>query len=744
VTNLTPKARSRELVPVAAIGVLALVLRLYQLAGRSLWLDEVTTARAAHANTLGEVVGQAQAYVNQMPFFYFFAWFLRSFGDSEFILRLPPLIAGVLTVLAVYVLGRSLYGVRAALVASLMTAVLPYAVWYSQEARNYTLFMFLTTTQMYFAYRCVKRGSVADWLGLAVLTTLNLYTHYLAIVATAAMVAYVSLSLLSHVLSGTSTRVKVTAASALIVVALAAATVPWRPVLRVVLVQSKLYPLRAAVVVTFILGAVVVLGFLLRKSLLRIVHAKPHVIRQVTLAFGAAVLVVLAYLPWLPTLRRVFTRPDLETIHLGHSLNLNDIVVLLANIDLSGWMLAAFGLGLAAALVHLFRGRVAESSLLLAWLVVPTLIMVRSSGPDVVAINVRYLAFLIPAAMIAIGAGVDWAAHGIELAVERGRSRNWPTVPLPGTLATFGLVALLLIHTLPALAASYRTPKEDWRGTAERIVAASPAGSVVIAVGDSPDWTVLCLDYYFHRLNSAIPVIDGRLVNADIAAQLGSGTSTVWGVVIFPSPDQQALLDRPSDVKTDFVDVTGHIHVVRAAAAGLSAVDQARTLLHWEAPVMPQFGALAKVLDLYTGTATLGPNLLPAPAGGGWSLQPGVSVEAGALSFTPSAANSELNATATIPFEPGGTYAVSIEWKNAALNGSQKVYLIVFDRKASPVSVFPTGDGYECRKSDNWTRSYFAFYAPAGTTYVALNLRVSGNGTAQFRNVLLARLSDTM
>lgn len=736
-TKATPIARSRELVLVASIGVLALLLRLYQLSGKSLWLDEVSTARAAHANTLGEVVAQTQAYVNQMPFFYFFTWFLRPFGDGEFILRLPAVVAGVLTVLVVYVLAKSLYGVRAALVASLLTAVLPYAVWYSQEARNYTLLMFLTTTQMYFAYRCVKHRRLVDWFGLAALTTLNLYTHYLAFLATAAVVVYVSLALLTELLSGTSIRARVTAVSALFVIALAAAIVPWRPALRVVLPQSKLHPLEAMAVLIALLGVVVVLGFLLRGRLLQIGHAKPQVTRQIALAAGAAGLVVLAYLPWLPTFRAVFTRTDLESIHLGHSLGFNDVVDLLARLDLSGLLIAALGLGLVALLVE-FRRWPSEATLLLAWLAVPTLLFLRSSGPDVVAIDRRYLAFLIPAALIAIGVGVDWGARVFELMVERVKSKNWPNVPRPATLATLVLVALLLIQTLPALAASYRTPKDDWRAAAEHIASASPPGSVVLAVGDYTDWTVLCLDYYFHRLKAPIQVIDGRLVNADVAAQLASGTSTVWGAVVFPSLDQQALLERPSDVNTEFVDVTGHIHVVRAAAGGLSAMDQARTLLRWEAAVMPQFGALAKVLDLYSGNAQLGPNLLPDPAAAGWSVQPGVHVEAGSLTFAPSAATGELNATGSVAVQPGDIYVVSFEWRNAALNGSQKVFVSVFDEKGSTVSIFPTGDGYPCARSDTWTRSYFAFDAPAGAALVAVVLRVNGSGTAEFRNVQLA------
>jgi len=109
----------------------------------------------------------------------------------------------VLTVFAVYLLGKELFGWRAGLIASVLTAVSPYMVWYSQEARNYSLLMLLTTLQMYFAFTAVTRSRWPDWLGLAVVTTLNLYTHYLAFVPTAA----IAMSTTANVINNAAMRV---------------------------------------------------------------------------------------------------------------------------------------------------------------------------------------------------------------------------------------------------------------------------------------------------------------------------------------------------------------------------------------------------------------------------------------------------------------------------------------------------------------------------------------------------------
>jgi hypothetical protein len=72
-------------------------------------------------------------------------------------------------------------------------------------------------------------------------------------------------------------------------------------------------------------------------------------------------------------------------------------------------------------------------------------------------------------------------------------------------------------------------------------------------------------------------------------------------VLIFPPSDQLALLASSGSEKVDFVDVTGNVRVVRAADAGLTSLEQARTLLRWELPLEP---ALNNSLALMGGTQT--------------------------------------------------------------------------------------------------------------------------------------------
>jgi 4-amino-4-deoxy-L-arabinose transferase-like glycosyltransferase len=584
------------LAPVVAILGLAAALRFYNLSGRSLWLDEIVTASTVRLTNLSDLIalrrpnliGQSYVDVNQVPLSYLPTWLLRPFGDSEFMLRLPSVVEGTLLVLAVYLLARSLFRTRAGLIAALMTAVFPFAVWYSQEARSYALFMVLTTAQMYGAYMAVKRGRLIDWVALAVFSTLNLYTHYLAFLPLAAAAVYIGAFLVARMLKGASARAKAATIVALAVLAAAGAYAPYHSLFTTTRSHLALSAALAAVVLAIIVLALV----RLRNRWQPLIKSRPDMATQLAYAAGAGLVVFVAYIPWLPRLRDFIDRPEtsIGRLQLGHSPGLVDVLVVLERLGLSGFLLVALCVGLGVVALQMFRGSAAESGILIAWIGVSVLLLLRIAGTSLLAIDVRYLAFLVPVAIIVLAIGVDGAAEGFEWFLRRRWSAGWRVAP--ATAASLVVVAVLLSQALPALAASYRAPKDDWRGTAEHIAASSPPGSYVFAVGDYSDWTVISLSYYLQRLGTQDTVIDGKFATAELGARLAATNTSVWGVVIYPSATQLALLDQPGAERVDFEDVTDHIQVVRASDASLSALEQARTLLRWESQVQPQASVL--------------------------------------------------------------------------------------------------------------------------------------------------------
>ena len=85
---------------------------------------------------------------------------------------------GVLSIVLTYSIGRLLFGKRAGLFAALIIAVSFFHVRYSQEARGYTLMVFLALVSCYALLRLIS-GWKLRWAGIYVLSSALLcYTHY--------------------------------------------------------------------------------------------------------------------------------------------------------------------------------------------------------------------------------------------------------------------------------------------------------------------------------------------------------------------------------------------------------------------------------------------------------------------------------------------------------------------------------------------------------------------------------------
>jgi 4-amino-4-deoxy-L-arabinose transferase-like glycosyltransferase len=169
--------------------LLAVALRILGLGKQELWLDE---ALSWHTATSPDLL--ALVLPNNTPPLYYLllrAW-IGVFGESRLALRSLSAAEGVAFAAAIMWWARTVFDRRAALWAGLWAAVLPMAVYYSQETRAYAqLTLLLTAT-----YGCITKalvsGRTAWWVAAAAAAAAAMYTHYLAalaLVCSAALVA---------------------------------------------------------------------------------------------------------------------------------------------------------------------------------------------------------------------------------------------------------------------------------------------------------------------------------------------------------------------------------------------------------------------------------------------------------------------------------------------------------------------------------------------------------------------------
>lgn len=123
-----------------AFMALGLALRLWHITA-PFWYDEVFSASLARlplANLWAAAVGDVHP-----PAYYLLLWgWAKIWGYSEFALRLPSVLSGLALIWVVGRLANSLGMTRPArLLATGLTALAPFQVYYSQEARVYSLLM---------------------------------------------------------------------------------------------------------------------------------------------------------------------------------------------------------------------------------------------------------------------------------------------------------------------------------------------------------------------------------------------------------------------------------------------------------------------------------------------------------------------------------------------------------------------------------------------------------------------------
>lgn len=175
---------AREWRPVALLMLAALAIRL--VCSRSLWLDEATSVSQAQM-PFGTMLDALRSGDVHPPLHDAILWVLaHGFGTGATVMRAPSLLAGTALVGVVYLAGRELWDHRAGLAAAALATVAPFAIWYSQEARMYELFMLFAALAIYGQARVLRRGDARGWLCWTAATVLLVWTHYFAVLPIAA------------------------------------------------------------------------------------------------------------------------------------------------------------------------------------------------------------------------------------------------------------------------------------------------------------------------------------------------------------------------------------------------------------------------------------------------------------------------------------------------------------------------------------------------------------------------------
>lgn len=134
------------------------------------------------AKPLHEMLTQLPHSESAPPLYYVLLWFWsRLAGMDEVGLRSLSALAGTLFIPVAYAAGRTLVSHRAGLIVAALSTVSPLLVWYSQEARGYSLLALLGAFSFLFFARALDEPSARTLGWWATASSLCLVTHYFGV-----------------------------------------------------------------------------------------------------------------------------------------------------------------------------------------------------------------------------------------------------------------------------------------------------------------------------------------------------------------------------------------------------------------------------------------------------------------------------------------------------------------------------------------------------------------------------------
>jgi mannosyltransferase len=172
--------------------LIAALLRTYKLGSKSFWLDEAASNMLARSDwhTFLNALVHHQA---NMTLYYLLLRGWTHLGNSEAFVRLLSVLFGVASIPLMYRLAAYIFGQKTARVAALLLSVHQFHIQYSQEARGYSLLVFLALLSCYLFVQLLSTDRKI-WLAYVLTNVLVIYAHVFGAWVTIAQWIFVIIS----------------------------------------------------------------------------------------------------------------------------------------------------------------------------------------------------------------------------------------------------------------------------------------------------------------------------------------------------------------------------------------------------------------------------------------------------------------------------------------------------------------------------------------------------------------------
>jgi mannosyltransferase len=188
-TITTLVTHSRYAQSLIILTIFGFFLRFYNLGFNSLWLDEAAT-NAFAGMSIPDIWKVTAGGEFNPPLFYWIEHLMLMLGNNEVVLRFVPALLGVLTIPLIYFAGKEFMDHNVGIIAAAAFAFSPFLIFYSQEARAYSMMLFFVAFAMVFYFKALKTNNLKNWAMFGILSALAFWSHFYSFVIIAALIFY--------------------------------------------------------------------------------------------------------------------------------------------------------------------------------------------------------------------------------------------------------------------------------------------------------------------------------------------------------------------------------------------------------------------------------------------------------------------------------------------------------------------------------------------------------------------------
>lgn len=161
-----------------AIILIGIGFNLFLSAYASFWIDESMVLNLSYENN-AKIISELLTKEAHPPIYYFLIKATRIiFGDKESYFRLISSLFFVLTGIYIFLLGRAVGGKSTGFVSLAAWSSSYFLLFYSKQARPYSMLAFLSVASFYYFYRLLKDSGRKNIFLYLLFTAVGLYTNY--------------------------------------------------------------------------------------------------------------------------------------------------------------------------------------------------------------------------------------------------------------------------------------------------------------------------------------------------------------------------------------------------------------------------------------------------------------------------------------------------------------------------------------------------------------------------------------